>query len=275
MPARLTKAELFQQLAQFGELPPKEWTVLELTARLDELRLQHRLTSVHMGKQRTPLRKQVIALNEASRRKNSLIKFLNEELQMAITGNETIPVLQQKGLMKIYEITEASGEDPVGFGKHSSLSYHELKQTQPQYADWVVKTVKETEIGGTCDPRCRRLGLWLMEQLKMMQNPNLKGIKDGKQEMITPIPTEVLVENGYLKETSKKAATSKMSSASGSVTSSQMEATNQMIMQLTQVVADLKEEIQEIKTERPRKEVKKEDELSSSMGSFMAISEPK
>eukprot|EP00435_Cladocopium_sp_Y103_P029667 s1866_g7.t1 len=262
---RMTKSEMISEMARLGEMPPKDWTMMELSCRLDELRMEHGLTPMSEGKSKTPLRKLVIQLNEASKRKANLVEFAQKSLQVPVQGNDTILTLQRRCLLKIYEITPPSGEDPVGFGKHSSLNYHELKTTQADYAKWVITTVQENMEGQTCDPRCQRLGLWLMDQEEKAKQPP----SFVKTE---PIPESILIEKGYRKIKTEKGTTapSVTSSASGSVTSSQLQATHALIQNLANVVVDLKEEVSAIKQERPRKEVKKEDEGSN--GSFSVIS---
>ena len=63
---RMSKDEMISEMARLGEMPPKEWTMMEISLRLDELRMEHGLTPMSEGKSKTPLRKLVIQLNEAS-----------------------------------------------------------------------------------------------------------------------------------------------------------------------------------------------------------------
>lgn len=262
---RMSKDEMISEMARLGEMPPKEWTMMEISLRLDELRMEHGLTPMSEGKSKTPLRKLVIQLNEASKRKANLVEFAQKQLQVPMNGNETIQSLQRRCLLKIYEVTPACGEDPVGFGKHSSLSYHELMTTQKEYVQWVINTTQENMEGQTCDPRLQRLGLWLMSQLE-------KSKMVPHQPKTEPVPEALLIEKGYRKVKTEKGkiAPSETSSVTGSVTSSQLQATHQLIQNLASAVVDLKEEVSAIKQERPRKEVKKEEENSN--GSFSVIS---
>eukprot|EP00435_Cladocopium_sp_Y103_P032505 s3103_g8.t1 len=257
---RLTKAELILAMAELGEVPPKVWSQVEIAARLDELRMERGLPplSAPGRKEKTPLRKMVIALNQAAKRKPDLQQFASGTLGLSQFSNDTIPVLQKKCLLKIYQVTEASGEDPVGFGRHSSLTYQEVQIHHPDYATWVISTSKEE-----CDPRLERLANWLQMQQQVKMEVKT-------EEVPEPIPHALLVEKGYIKseKTRVKTEGSLRSSASASVTSSQLEQTNQMIEKLAGMMGEMKEELAEMKQERPRKEVKGN---VSTNGSFSMI----
>lgn len=105
------------------------------------------------GKVRPPMRHAMIELKKASKKKSDLVDYVNNKLMAKTRGTETIQELQRLGTKKIYQTTAASPEDPVGFGEHCSLQYHELLAQHPQYASWVVKTATE----GECDYRLARL----------------------------------------------------------------------------------------------------------------------
>ena len=262
---KLNRADLIMEMARLGEVPPREWTMVEISARLDELRAEVGLGPFTNKKEKTPLRRMVIALNEAAKKKATLVDFAQQQLQIAVTSNETIATLQKTCLLKIYQITEATGADPVGFGKHASLSYLEVQQEHPDYGPWVIKTYMENDEGKSCDVRLARLGYWLQQQQLHRQEP-MKG-----SPVRESIPLSKLVEAGLVKHSTKTMiGTSPTSSDSGSVTSAQLMATQNMIQSLAGMVGELKEEMVQLKQERPRKEVKKEEEMSSN-GSFSMI----
>ena len=259
---KVSKAEMVTELARLGEIPPKQWSVAELATRLDELRAERGLPPFGRAKSKTPLRKEVIRLNEAAKKKGILQEYVQNHLQMAITGNETILQLQKAALTKIYQITEASAEDPVGFGCHSSLSYQEVMTQQPKYAEWCVVTARE----GPTDPRLARLAEWIQHQ----QEPEIAKQNNNHPPAATSAEMEA---KGYTftgQKLKKTGATSTTSSASESITSSQMAQTQAMIQQLANVVIDLKDELQQVKQELPRKETKKEKD--SEMGSNSTFS---
>ena len=245
---RPTKAELILAMAELGEVPPKVWSQVEIAARLDELRAERGLPplSTQGRKEKTLLRKMVIALNQAAKRKADLQVFATHTLGLAQISNDTVPLLQKKCLLKIYQDTPATGEDPVGFGRHSSLTYQEVQVHHPDYAQWILQTSEDE-----CDPRLGRLAGWLQSQSQMP-------VETKKEELPEPIPQSLLIEKGYLKPNMMKVKTegSQRSSNSASVSSSQLEQTNQMIERLACMMGEMKEEISEMKQERPRKEVK-------------------
>ena len=258
---KVSKAEMVAELARLGEIPPKQWTMVELATRLDELRAERGLPPFGQAKSPTPLRKEVVRLNEASKKKSTLQEYVQQHLRLPISGNETILQLQKYALTKIYQITEASAEDPVGFGSHASLTYQEVMEQQPKYVEWCLTMAKE----GQTDPRLARLAEWAQQQ----QEPEM-----FKKVNHPPAATSAEMEaKGYMQsgqKMKKKAAPSVTSSVSESVTSSQMAQTQAMIQQLANVVTDLKDEIQQVKQELPRKETKKETDAE--MGSNSSFS---
>jgi hypothetical protein len=245
----ITKTEALIELARLGELPPKDWSAMEVIQRMEEVRISKGLHPNPKHREVTPLRKMVIKLNEAARKKDHLREYA-ASLGVPLTGNDTIPSLQKKTLMAIYDHAAVSSEDPVGFGKYASLTYQELYQKDAQYLQWVLNTAKE----GNCDARLSRLARWC-------QNiPHTQKVQNEQNMNAAPaIPLSVLINKGYLKtsQVPKLEETSMISGASGSATSSQMAATNAMIQQLASTVLDLMEEVQDMKEHRgARKEPK-------------------
>ena len=176
-----------------------------------------------------------------------------------MTPNDTIPTLQKKAMMAIYDRAAVSSEDPVGFGKYASLTYMELYQKDAQYLQWMLKTAQE----GTCDARLSRLARWCQDTDNFKKN----------MEEEPAISTAELINKGYIKasQVPKQEEISATSVVSGSATSSQMAATNAMIQQLASAVLDLKEELQDIKEQRgSRKEPKVKSETD---GGFSMLSE--
>lgn len=258
---RLTKAELIIELAKMGEVPPREWTSVEISARLDELRAEQGQAPLQQKKERTPLRQMVIRLNQAAKKKAHLLQFATQ-LGMNPNPNDTIAMLQKKCLMRIYQETPATGEDPVGFGAHSSLTYQEVQLHQPDYARWAVITMEEN--GGESDPRLTRLATWLQQQQQQEQ------ANEKRKPKIKPISPAVLMEKGYLKTKGKMIATSPPSTDSEAASASQAAVTNAAIRQLTSLVTRLQEDVATMKEERPHKEGRKEDETMS-LGSFQKV----
>ena len=235
----MKKPELVQALKDLGETPPKEWTVLELHGRLSELRQEKGLPELETKKSRTPLRQMMVDLNKAQRLKADLVKYVSGTLRVPLTGNETVKALMQKGMEAVYQQAPASPQDPIGFGKHASMTYEELWQTQPSYAQWVMDTSWENE--GSC-PRLHRLANWLEERKKMIDiaTPRKAAASSGK------VPIEKTKPKGMIEP-------SKTSSGYVEPSQSSDPETMKILQTLASTVVELKEDMAVLKGEPPRK----------------------
>ena len=156
-------------------------------------------------------------------------------------------------------ITELSQEDPVAFGAHSSLNYGQLLQQEPQYCN------RTTAQEGQCDYRLARLARWL----EMEKQPETSKPPYQKEILKTPVANEK-EKSGYKSPPQgeiPKTLNASSAASERSVTSSQLEATHQMMTQMANLLKDLKEDVDAIKESRPhkkseKKETKSEDTLS-------------
>lgn len=227
-----SKRELQQVLLDLGEEAPNSWTRSELQIRIKEIRSEQGLATPIPGKRGTPFRQQVIAMNKAAKKKPDLQEFTRVQMALKVNGNETIAQLEKMCLQKIYETTPPSGEDPVGFGLHCSLSYSELLMEHPDYAAWVKTTAEEDQGGASY--RLMRLANWLMSQ----PSTDMKVTYNKKPVKKSPKATSI---------------------ASESSTKSKEE--------LTMMVKNLQEEVNTLKSQNPqlpRKMAEKRDEEMSS-----------
>jgi hypothetical protein len=151
------KEELVSILQSHGEVAPKKWTVSEVTTRVLEVH-----GSLSRRKDRTPLQVATVELNKHRTPKLTLQTYLQQNLGLTISGHETIPILIAKAYNHFYSHVEVHAQDPVGFGKHCSLTYEELLGTDPQYIQWAIRTVEEDP--GTTDVRLKRLVRWMSQQ---------------------------------------------------------------------------------------------------------------
>ena len=159
-----TKAELPKMLLEnFGEHAYARWTKAEIVTRIRELQEAQGIDPWAKGKTRTPLREQVTQLNRHKKTKAMLTEYVGNELGMMLNGNETMEQIEYRAIREIYRRANPSGEDPVGFGRHASLSYAEILREQPGYVAWVKKTAIESN---EADPRLLRLAAWLENQKK-------------------------------------------------------------------------------------------------------------
>ena len=259
MSSPMTKTEIIEELARLGELPPKSWSRTECLVPMEELREAQGLTSNPKSKAKTPLQLKMTQLNAASRKKSDLISFCHE-LQIPMSGHETIPILQKKATQVLLDQCEATGADPVGFGVHAALSYQEVKISEPNYANWVITTFQEER--NTC-PRLARLAQWLIQEQRHSQKPEITELQSQP-----PIPREVLIEKGYIKTPKgAKAAASMTSKQSGAASSNMTGVTSHVLKNLTEAVIELKEQVQSLKTgqEPPRKKTSQASEQSFEM----------
>ncbi len=262
------KADLVEELQRLGETAPASWTKLMIETRLEEVYQSRGLVRPQKSN-KTEFRKMAILLNKASKKKDMLQQFMTKDLGMSISYNETIPQLQKAALKKILMMTEPEGQDPVGFGEFSSLSYNDLAIQQTQYCQWVCRTAKE----GQCDYRLARLAKWL-EQLDNQELTN----HINKKSPTTLVHKDVKKTQGYVPQDAQKpvpASSVSEAASSKSATSSQLAETNQMLMQLMSMMGTLKEEVDVLKEDRPRKKadnkhVEKEGS-ESTLGSFSMV----
>lgn len=243
---RKTKSDLVQELADLGETAPKAWTMPELESRI--LEIHEAAGSVRStGKEPTPLRHMMIEMNKASKLKANPMSFMENQLRMSPNKNDTIPILQKKAIMKCYQITMASPEDPVGFGQHCQLQYQELVDQDPQYCQWVIQTSKED----SADYRLMRLAEWLEKNLE--GHPNSTTSK------------------GY-KKTEKKKLDRKGTTSASSSTSKETTQMMAMMTQMAGMLSTLQEEVENLKEARPRKKtVEPMSDVESEATSFTPV----
>ena len=261
MPA-MKKADLIGAMEALGETPPKSWTVTEIECRLQELRKEKGIPEMAQRKNKTPLRQMMVDLNTAGRKKENLIKHMQEVLHVPLTGTETIKVMMAKGVQAVYDQAEASPQDPVGFGKHSSLSYEEVYQKHVTYCTWVTTTAGEDN---DCCPRLVRLANWLEGRQLLDQSLRNQGLATHARAAASSEPPQ-----GY-KPTTSGPMTGILDTSSiseGKKPESDPE-TKELLQMLAHSVITLKEEVQDLKMERPRKEAKAKSQAApSDAGSF-------
>lgn len=242
MPNSMNRAELVEALEKMGEQPPPKWSKMELRHRLMELYEENGIS--YGTKQKTELRQGVILLNQVSRKKLELQKWCRDQLQIPVTGQETISQLQRLAMIKLYQTTQPDGSDPVGFGKASSLTYSEIL-SDVQYCQWVMITAQE----GQCSPQLSRLARWIEMQKHEPNNTN----------------NEVTMKKGYTEPQPKIMPKAKAVKSSASQASASSNATMEALASIMETMKELKEEVNELKSERPRKKEKDSD------GSFVRV----
>lgn len=158
--AKSGKQEAINALRALGEEPPKMRTTMEIKTRIIELEMERGIIRKSGKAPRTNMREWMAQLNKASKKKAALQEFCVNTLQLTITGNETIAILQQKATEKIYQISSASSQDPMGFGKHSTKTYGEVLANHPDYVRWGQQQMEE----GEASVRLSRFIMWATKQ---------------------------------------------------------------------------------------------------------------
>ena len=231
---RKTKASLQELLRvdrAHGEEPPRGWTKIELRQRLLEIEPSLGEKSP-AGTHKTELQEWVSRINKARTKKAALIELCTKDLELTLTGNETIPTLERLALQRAHLVSRPMAEDVVGFGRHAALEYQDINRYQQSYSEWVLRTAAE-ESG--CDYRLRRLAQWLKE------NPVEKTEKEAE------VKPRAMAKK---KERPEPSAASGSSSTTPQVMDRDM---LQILQNLTSTMQDLKSEVAELKGERPRK----------------------
>ena len=241
---RMTKSQLQQEITQLGETPPSAWTKTELKCRLLELREMSGLDkNGHKPAVKTPLQEAVASLNKASKTKAALVKHVQESYMMEVASTWTITQIQKKAVEHIYEHAALSDEDTVNFGRHANLQYQQVKAEYPQYCEWVRTTSQEDK---ECCVQLRRLATWLDQQ----RVPPVDVKKPMGPQLREPVPEISTSEKmGHPAPQGRKEKVAPESRAPSSASSNQEMA----VMQLVEVVKDLKDELSLLREERPRK----------------------
>ena len=234
---KLPRAALVLSLKGYGETPPEQWTKVELCARLQELAAAGEVEPPKTSKNKTPLEEAVAALNKAAGKK-SVLQAHVESLGIKMTGNETIPILQQKAMAHLAGTVEPVGTDKVGFGKYANQSYMHVKIYDEQYCRWVVTTAKE----GGCSMYLSRFANWLT-------NYSEKTTKNAKPK----VDMNEFVPKKDVKKKAEQPASRHSSPELEEPSSSSTGPTEAMMKQLMEAVATLTEEVKTLKEDRGEK----------------------
>lgn len=233
MPAfgKMNKGELTAALQALGEVPPETWTLTELRVRLADLEVEQ---GIHRNKGQvlTDYQGWVQKLNRASKKKDTLQVFCSQDLKMMVSPNATMMELQHAAMDKIYQVSVATGMDAMGFGQYASKTYMEVYTHHPSYTDWTIRTMEEGEHGNLLG----RYARWAQQEKK---NPTMPAL--------TPpaIKTKVNTKTG------------------SSSSPPPVDETQAMMLKMVEAITALKNDVDSMKEERPRK--KKESEESFSM----------
>lgn len=166
----LSKEVLTQKIKDLGETPPSQWSRAQLEARWTELKEEKGVTTQEFQKSL------MTRLHQASKKKINLQHFIQNELQLEISGNETIPVLLTMGNKAILMNLVATGTDVLGFGKYAQDSYATVLQNDKAYVEWCIKTASEESVNW----RMERFLAWVSQE----EVPNLIFPKEVKNKLL-------------------------------------------------------------------------------------------
>ncbi|CAE7812497.1 unnamed protein product [Symbiodinium sp. CCMP2456] len=225
----MNKADLILRLRSDGEEPPEVWSKLELKQRLQDLIESGEIPAIRNVKEKTAMQKAVTELNKQNK-KADLIRYVASEYNIEATPNDTIGTIQRKAMNVILATTTPNGGDLMGFGKFAAKTYREVLDEEPKYVEWA----RQTEMEGECSVYLRRFIRWVKLHAEQEMNERTATVAKAKQ--------------GYSKTSAPVEA------ASGS--------NDAAVTALTNVVAQLVQEVQAMKEERaekPRKVLAKPD----------------
>ena len=220
---RLTRPELVLHLRALGEESPENWTRLEIKQRIQEIN-EENPSMVTAAPNKTALETQMAQLSKNSRKKSTLREYLEKELHIEVSDMDTVAAMQRKATNKILQECPVHGSDAMGFGKYSQLSLQETYLKDPDYCRWARATKAE----GPCNIRLERFVRWLEKTEE----------EGGPKEMMT--------------ETNKTTTPSTASSSSGPPVPTP-DPRDELLLKMTAALQDLREEVDQLRTERPRK----------------------
>ncbi|CAE7758749.1 RE1 [Symbiodinium sp. CCMP2456] len=244
--------ELREKLEAMGEDPPKRWARVELLQRIEELTGENTSTTAKDKKEKSEYQQMVQGLNRASRRKADLVEFCQKELGYTAGGNLTIAQIQREAMQRVYDKAKPDPTDAVGFGRHGSLSYEEIREAHPQYCSW-------------------RLAGWLTNNPKEIDKSRKdyqKNVSEHKAVNLQshPEPPPSPRAAGYPKASSPAAS----SYSGGRVTMASTQ-----LQEILETMKTLQEEVSHLKEERPRKKGATEDNETTSLQSFTMVTKPR
>ncbi|CAE7675497.1 GIP [Symbiodinium sp. CCMP2592] len=250
---KATKEDLRMELLNHGETPPQSWTMVELNQRLRELREQGLLETEEASPNST-MEKMLKDLRRASKLKANLTKYCTEALKLELTGNEVMAKMIDKATKEIRRVCPAEANDLAGFGKHANERYVAIATQYQDYAAWVKTTFQESGEDHV-DPRLARLAKWLLEMDRKPtpKAPPVTRKEQGSMKMQTPSTSS---------HVSGRTGTSR---ASTDPTSAQAV---KMMQEMAEAMESMRQELAEVKGQRPHKTAGKNEEGHLTDGSL-------
>eukprot|EP00435_Cladocopium_sp_Y103_P052568 s378_g16.t1 len=121
-----TRADLVAKLMELGETPPLHWTVMQLKARLAEIKIYLR------DQQPLTLKSRMAEVNKAAKKKSTMVA-LAEKLNVPITSNMTIAQMYALVEVAVTKEVPPSPHEKMSFGQYRDLTYVEVWEDYPSY----------------------------------------------------------------------------------------------------------------------------------------------
>ncbi|OLP88369.1 hypothetical protein AK812_SmicGene30299 [Symbiodinium microadriaticum] len=250
---KMTTKQLRDAISTFGEIPAESWNNSQLKHRLQELMndQEEEWANPASRNRDTALQQQIKQLNRNKRKKSDLQEYVSKVLGLPVSENETMWQLEVKALDYLYANVESCARDVVGFGRHASLTYGELVQQYPRYAEWVTTTHQETE---ETNPRLKRLAGWLLRASDVSEPVGKPRMKQDPQRLTLKI------KGGYVTEPENETPTS--TAAASSVAAPYPAGQMELMATMMETMKGMQEELKELRQmgpnmdERPRKKDK-------------------
>ena len=175
------KADLINKLQEYGESVSSSMTVLQLKARLAELKESDKESD------RQVLKSKIQALNKAAKKKAHIMEMAEKE-GIPVGPHMTIAQMYSRLEEKMTMETPPTPWDVANFGKHAECQYKDILQTHRSYGSWVIDTAAENPGSHW---RLRRLAEWLNENwdrpltqgptIRSLTTPTARGRNSGYQ----------------------------------------------------------------------------------------------
>ena len=199
----MRKAEIQAEMTQYGlEFSPKD-TIPELIPRLAAERKRREVKTMGQVKLEEKSTDPKAGISGLS--KTELTQRM-EELGLPVTNGMTRNQMIAAIKGHVLATEKASDEDKVEFGKHANLTYAELRDNQPDYANWVIKTIENWSEDEAPYPRMVRLYRYLVSTPKPAPKSQVKKEvnKDGTKVPVPDSPRFSEMEERLIQEAMRR-----------------------------------------------------------------------
>ena len=179
----MRKAEILAEMDQYGIEYSQKDTIPELIPRLAAERKKRGVKTMGQVKIEEKSTDPKVGISGLS--KSELLQRM-EDLGIPVTDGMTRNQLIAAIKGHILATETSHDEDKVEFGKHADLTYAELRDNQPDYANWVIQTIESWSKEETPYPRMVRLYRYLVTHPKSAPKTQLK--KESKDGTKIPVP---------------------------------------------------------------------------------------